>query len=161
MKKIIFIFLVIIIILMTPTVILTLINSQNDRIINGYYSSSEHFDEEGFQDYTDYCEYYYRKNDIKKIKNSKYYKKVKNNNIKELKVYFKDYSKWIIYREGYKDWYKFDYKKQVKLNHYYYIENKGSNASSLIDKFVSYDIYYYDVDKNTLYYFHTNIWLLF
>lgn len=156
MKKIIFTFLVILIILMTPTVILTLINNQNDRIINGYYSSNEHFDEEGFQDYTDYCEYYYNKNLIKGLKNRKY-KKVDEKDIAELNEYFKDYSQWIIYREGYKDWYKFAYKKQVKLNDYYYIENEGSNASSLIDKFASYDIYYYHVDKNTLYYFHTNI----
>ena len=156
MKKIIFIFLVIIIILMTPTVILTLINSQNDRIINGYYSSNEHFDDEGFQDYTEYCEYYYNKNPIEDLKTRKY-KKVRKKDIAELNKYFKDYSQWIIYRKGYKDWYTFDYNKQIKVNDYYYIENKGSNDSSLIDKFVSYDIYYYDINKSTLYYFHTNI----
>lgn len=32
---------------------------KDELILEGYTSSDEYWDKEGFQDYTDYCKYYY------------------------------------------------------------------------------------------------------
>ena len=54
------------------------------------YENSDCYYGEGFQDYTDYCKYYFSKNDtiIEHLKENKYFKSVTANDVEEVKGYF-------------------------------------------------------------------------
>jgi hypothetical protein len=126
---------------------------KDSRILNGYTSSAEHYEKESWQDSTDYAEYYYGEKATNIFENSHKYKRVTTLEIPELKSFFEDYSQAIVFREGYEDWFDFDYKIQLKENDYFVLEIKDPS----IDKYADYDIYYFDAEKSILYFFHTNI----
>ncbi|TFG83115.1 MAG: hypothetical protein E4G74_01715 [Erysipelotrichales bacterium] len=126
---------------------------KDSRILNGYTSSSEHYDKEGWQDYTDYAEYYYGENAKKIFEKSQKYKRVTTIDIPELESFFENYSHWIVFREGYEEWFNFDYKIQLKENDYFVLEIKDPSFG----KYDDYDIYYFDAEQSILYFFHTNI----
>lgn len=127
-------------------------SSLDTNIIKEFSSKNEYYDSEGFKDYTDYAEYYYENSN--KFSESKIYKKVSKIDIEELTEFFEDYSQWIVYRDGYENWFSFDYKSQLKENDYFILNIK--NSAEPYGKFHNYDIYYFDVEKSILYYFHNN-----
>lgn len=63
--------------------------STSYKVPDGFYASSEHFDQEGFKDYTDYCEYYYDESSAKKFERNHKYSPVTKENVAELKNFLK------------------------------------------------------------------------
>ena len=56
------------------------------NIPSGYTGKEEHFDKEGFQDYADYCKYFYK--DAAAFENNPDYRKVTERDIAGIKEYF-------------------------------------------------------------------------
>ena len=65
---------------------------------------------DGFQDFTNYCKYYFSKDDVEKITNNHYLNPVKNENIAELNGYFDNFEGWIEFVD-YKE--KYDFKRDI------------------------------------------------
>lgn len=106
---------------------------------------------EGFQDYTDYCKYFYDENTIKEFETNDKFKVVTDSDIEDIKSYFENFGE-VVKSESYYDKYDFDYQSQVKDGDYFYIVNKDG-----YEKLEYYDVYYVDMANNTLYFFHSNI----
>ncbi len=122
------------------------------------YESSDCYYGEGFQDYTDYCKYYFSKDDVVEIlEKNKYFKQVKVNDIEEVKSYFENFNGGVEYEE-FKDNYDFKY-ECIDTSDYFYIENKDTyeKYENYPDKYSAYNVYFFDVQTKTLYYIHSNI----
>lgn len=115
------------------------------------YETKECYYGEGFQDYTDYCKYFYNESTIKKFKTHSKFKKVSNSNIEEIKSYFENFEEWVKNTDYYEN-YDFDYSTQVKEGDYFYIFEKAN-----YEKYGYYDVYYVDMTKQILYFIHSNI----
>lgn len=121
------------------------------------YDSSEMYYSDGFQDYTDYCKYFYNNKSVKKFVKNRKFTKVTEENIKNIKSYFENFEGWVDYQE-YSD--RYDFKlSQIKVNDYYYIIDKEGTpiGTGVYEKFDSYDVYYVDMENNIMYFIHSNI----
>ena len=124
------------------------------NIPNGYTGREEHFDKDGFQDYADYCKYFYK--DATAFENNPNYHKISESNITEIKEYF-DHFKTCMDgdRAG-----EYDFNTEcVTSGDYVLIKTKEgiSDGNIVYKKFDNYNIYYFDKDSNILYYIHNNI----
>ena len=115
---------------------------------SGYIDKEEHFQENGAQDYTDYCKYTYDSSDD--FVGNKEYKQIDDKDIGEIKPYFNNFESWMV-ESGRKDEYDFD-ENWISSGDYIKITYKIPN-----DKFADYTIYFFDMESLTLYYFHNNI----
>ena len=115
------------------------------------YERKEEYFGEGFQDYTDYCKYYYNESTIKAFETHSKFKKVSNSDIEEIKSYFEFFEEVVKY-EDYYEKYDFDASVQVKEGDFYYIFEKADYP-----KYGYYDVYYVDMNKRILYFVHSNI----
>ena len=119
-------------------------------ILSGYEDCEEHF-EEGFQDYTDYCKYYYDQEDDERFAKNKRYEMV-GNDIGIVKGYFKDCRR-CMKMEGRISEYDFD-SSCITEDDYVYID---ADYDDEWDTCWSYDVYLYDIDEHILYFIHNNI----
>ena len=118
------------------------------------YDSSDCYYSDGFQDYTNYCKYYYFKQDdvLDKLKNCSYFKNVKPDDIMEINSYFDNFEGWLEYVD-YKD--KYDFQRNIiDTEDYFYIENDETEEEH---KYWNYDVYFFDVQTKTLFFIHNNI----
>ena len=121
------------------------------------YESSDCYYSDGFQDFTNYCKYYFSKDgDItENLKKNRYLKVVSNNDVEEIKSYFENFNDWVQFQE-YKD--KYDFRDEcIDTSDYFYIENKYAYAENYTDKYSDYNVYFFDVQTMTLYFIHSNI----
>lgn len=121
------------------------------RAPKGFNSSSEHFDNERFRDYTDYCEYYYSAGAAESFKKNTYYTPVTEAEMAVLKEFLDNFSAWIVYRDGHETWYTFCPETQMSTDDYFFLDTTRSDS-----RFGDYDLGYYDAGTATLYYFHSN-----
>ncbi len=123
------------------------------------YEDSDCYYGEGFQDFTDYCKYYFPKNDdiLEALKVNKYLKPVTDEDVEEIKGYFENFKGWVEFQE-YKDKYDFRY-ESVDTSDYFYIENEDTceTYENCPDKYDNYDVYFFDVETKILYFIHSNI----
>ena len=122
------------------------------------YESSDCYYGEGFQDYTDYCKYYFSKDSVvENLEENKYFEIVNDNDIEEIKSYFENFKGWVEYEE-FKDNYDFKY-ECIDTSDYFYIENKDTceKYKDYPDKYSAYNVYFFDVQTKILYYIHSNI----
>ena len=123
------------------------------------YEKSDCYYGEGFQDYTDYCKYYFSEesNIIKSLKGNRYFKAVTADDVGEIKSYFKDFEDWVKF-EDYKDKYDFC-EEYIDTSDYFYIENKYTykKYADYPDKYSAYNVYFFDVQTKTLFFIHNNI----
>lgn len=143
-------------ILLLTALIFGLTGCSKDRmILDGYNKSEEYWDKSGFQDYTDYCKYYY--NDSNLFKENSYYKLVKQTDIEELRGYFNNFYEWMKTSNRLNE-YDFlnDY---ISEGDYFYIKTKEGEkiGNSYYGKYDNYTIYFFDTDQNILYYIHSNM----
>lgn len=114
---------------------------------------------DGFQDYTNYCKYYYSKqnNIVEAIKNNQYFKPVTSDGIVELNSYFDNFEGWLAYVD-YKEQYDFQ-KSNIDMLDYFYIENKDTceKYAGYHDKYSAYNVYFFDTQTKTLFLIHSNI----
>ena len=126
----------------------------------GKYEKNEFFTSGGFQDYTDYAKYYY---DSVDFTDNEYFAKIQDSDMDNLNNHLDDFEAWIeTYRKG-------DPSREIVVNYdfdrslidcedYLYIETEWFDSSDDGNAvFASYDVYFFDVQTNTLYYFHNNI----
>ena len=118
------------------------------------YDNSDCYYSDGFQDYTDYCKYYYSQQDdvLDKLENNKYFRKVTADDLAEINGYFDDFEGWLNYVD-YKD--KYDFQRNcIDAEDYLYIENDETMDER---KYWNYDVYLFDVQTKTLFFIHNNI----
>ena len=120
----------------------------NNDVPSGYIDKTEHFQEDGAQDYTDYCKYIYESSGP--FIDNKEYKIIEEGEIENIKTYFDDFESWM--REcGRIDEYDFD-ERCISEGDYIKLITKVEE-----DIFANYTLWYFDVESLTLYYIHNNI----
>ncbi len=125
----------------------------------GEYKSHEFYTEGAFQDYTDYAKYYYNSVDFT---DNEYFSKIQQSDIDALNEHLDNFESWIeTYRKG-------DASREIVVNYdfdrslidsedYLYIDSEKHTWDDGFTFLVSYDVYFFDTQTNTLYYFHNNI----
>lgn len=135
--------------------VITGCSSQGDivEIPKGYNYKEEYYDENGFQDYTDYAKYIYPSQSV--IINNDNYKKITKEDIEDIKGYFNDFRNWMSSRL---DEYDFD-DSMINEGDYVRIRTKEGEkiGNSQYNKYDNYSIYFFDIETLTLYYIHNNI----
>lgn len=120
-----------------------------NSIPSGYIGAEEHMDPEGFQDYVDYCKYFF--DSTKKFENNKKYKMVSAEDVEEICGYFNNFASWME-SENRLDEYDFDV-SCITVGDYVRIESE-----ILFDyKYSDYTLWFFDTETLTLYYIHANI----
>ena len=125
----------------------------------GECKSYEFYTEGAFQDYTDYAKYYY---DSVDFTDNEYFSKISQSGIDALNEHIDDFENMIeAYREG-------DATREIVANYdfdrsiidsedYLYMDSEEHTVYNGVVFLVSYDVYFFDAQTNTLYYFHNNI----
>lgn len=123
---------------------LTACSSESDEVLEGYSSCEEYYSD-GFQDYIDYCKYFYKESDDDKFEESSYYSIVTQENIDDIKNYFDQFP-----YQSMEDSNKYDFETKNINEGDYYCLKAGSNNDD-------YSLFLYDVNSHILYYIHCNI----
>ena len=133
-----------------------------DKVLNslGECRSCEFYTCGGFQDYTDYAKYYY---DPVDFTDNEYFSIIEQSDIDALNEHLDNFES-CIEAHGYNDAsseivvnYDFD-RSVIDHEDYLYIESEKYDPwddGNMV--FASYDVYFFDIQTNTLYYFHNNI----
>ena len=152
-------FALIVVVLILGIVLSSCIAPEN-KVLNslGEYKSHEFYTEGAFQDYTDYAKYYY---DHVDFADNEYFCKIGQTDIDVLNEHLDDFESWIkTYREG-------DASREIVVNYdfdrslidcedYLYIDSEKHTWDDGYTSLVNYDVYFFDTQTNTLYYFHNN-----
>lgn len=123
------------------------------------YERKEFYTSGGFQDYTDYTEYYYENITIQDLESSEFFTITTADDIEEILSHINDFERWVEACSGeLKDNYDFD-KTIINEGDFFCIESKDGEpiGHGTYGKFDNYSVYYFDVDAQILYYFHNNI----
>ena len=136
-----------------------------DKVLNslGEYKSKEFYTEGAFQDFTDYAKYYY---DSVDFTDNEYFSKIEQTDIEVLNEHLDDFESWIeTYRKGDASRelvvnYDFD-RSLIDFDDYLYVDSETTTHTwddgTTTTYLINYDIYFFDTQTNTLYYFHNNI----
>ena len=149
----IFLFLFLLFFLILP--LLSPLFAPKDSVLSSLpdYESKEFYSCNGFQDTTDYAKYTYRVSESI-FTNSPYFRKVTREDIPRLLSYIENFEGWT---ESCSDFprenYDFD-PATVAPGDYFYILNRYEEPDR---EFWDYNVYYFDPETQTLYYFHNNI----
>ena len=146
MKKLFALILVVIVALLNGCSVLT------DEVLQslGEYKSEQYFTSGGFQDFTDYAKYTYEDVDFS---NNIYFSKVSSDSSENLITHIEDFEKWIeILEENNEVALAYDFDSSViSDNDYLYIYD-----DPYYPELGNYDVYFFDIETMTLYYFHNN-----
>ena len=117
------------------------------------YSAKTYYSSGGFQDTTDYAKYTYHISE-EDLQNNEYLLPVESTDVPQIIAYIEDFEEWVLVSQEFpSDSYDFD-KEIVSIGDYFYIFNQYQEADKA---FWNYDLYYFDLETLTLYYFHSNI----
>ena len=117
------------------------------------YSEKEYYSSGGFQDTTDYAKYTYLISG-EDLQNNEYLLPVESTDLPQIIAYIEDFEEWVsVSQEFPSDSYDFD-KAFVSVGDYFYVSNRYQEPEKA---FWNYDLYYFDLESLTLYYFHSNI----
>ncbi|MBR5342456.1 MAG: hypothetical protein IK149_01015 [Oscillospiraceae bacterium] len=117
-------------------------------IPSGFVSKEEHFDKNGFQDFTDYCKYSYP--DSLSFEQDPQYRMLTEGDLEEVRGYFDDFSKWMKTEHRLEE-YDFD-ESCISEGDFAKIESEYGHGH----KYYIYTVYFFDTDSCTLYYIHEN-----
>ena len=148
-------------VLLLTSIFFGFLYSQQESVIASLpdYESKEFYTIDGFQDYTDYAKYIYDNITIQDLKSSEYFTITTSDDVEEILLHIDDFEGWVEACGGeLKENYDFD-KSIVSEGDFFYIETKEGEliGQRTYRKFENYDVYYFDVDAQILYYFHNNI----
>ena len=124
-------------------ILLSACSSKSNEIIEGYSNCEEYYSD-GFQDYIDYCKYFYKESEDKKFEENSYYSIVTKENIDDIKSYFDKFP-----YESMEDSNKYDFETDNINEGDYYSLRAGSNNDN-------YSVFLYDVNSHILYYTNYN-----
>ncbi len=117
----------------------------------GEYKSEQYFTSGGFQDYTNYAKYTYEDVDFS---NNIYFSEISTGSSENLITHIKDFEKWVeLLEEDNEVALAYDFDSSVISKEDYLYIYDDPNYSKL----GCYDVYFFDVETMTLYYFHNNI----
>lgn len=143
------------IVCLAGSLLLSYLFAPKDPILNSLpdYTSREFYTCGGFQDTTDYAKYTYEVSESV-FTHSSYFLKVTEENIPTLHTYLDNFENWTRTCSDFPlEAYDF-HRSQIQEGDYFYILNRYPEPGA---EFESYNIYYFDLDAQTLYYFHNNI----
>lgn len=128
---------------------------QDPHIPDGYISSEEHWDKEGFQDYTDFCMFKY--DSAHSFESMTDYSKITDDEIGKLVGYFSNFQMWMEVEKRL-DEYSFD-ESCISEGDFCFIKTKEGQSigNSTYGPYDNYSVYFFDTETLTLYYIHTNI----
>ena len=132
------------------------VQNRQDKVLAsvGKHESKQFWTHGAFQDYTDFGVYAFS---AANLKDNAYFSVVAEDDIQTIGTFVDDFEKWI---EAFKDNdpddalvsnYSFD-RSVIDTGDYFYIY-QGDNDS----EYACYDLWIFDTQTNTLYYFHNNI----
>ena len=116
-------------------ILLSACSSKSNEIIEGYSNCEEYYSD-GFQDYIDYCKYFYKESEDKKFEENSYYSIVTKENIDDIKSYFDKFP-----YESMEDSNKYDFETDNINEGDYYSLRAGSNNDN-------YSVFLYDVNSH-------------
>ena len=156
--------LLIIIFLVIGSILLCLIslflyyNLMRDKmILKGFNRSEEYIDKFQFQDFTDYCKYYYSKEYDEKFANVKEYGVIQEEEVSDVVGYFNNFNEVVKTTNKIKE-YDFDTSIVGPGDLVYIVTKEGKEiGNSKYGRYDDYTVYFYDIASHTLYYIHTNI----
>lgn len=125
----------------------------------GAYENSVFYTSGGFQDYTDYGKYFYTNADLA---GNKYLKQIRESDMGTIEKHLDDFEGWIeVIGNGEPSsevvvYYDFD-RTIIDMEDYFYIESEERTWNDGHTTLVNYDVYFFDVQSQVLYYFHNNI----
>lgn len=124
------------------------------KVPKGYINAEEHFDTERFQDYTDYCKYYYQ--DKSAVEKDARYSRVSKADIAAISNYFAHFRSSAATDVA--NAYDFN-PDSISEGDYVLIETKEGKpiGDSFYGKYDNYSVYFFDTDSCVLYYLHSNI----
>ena len=127
----------------------TAIPRVEDKIPPGYVRKEEYFDPDGFQDYVDYCKYWYP--DGEAFEKDPHWHPVSEEEIEGIRGYFENFRAWME-SDRRLDEYDFD-PACIGAGDYVRIEIGSTHWSQYDD----YTLYFFDGETGVLYYIHANI----
>lgn len=117
------------------------------------YETREFYTSGGFQDYTDYAKYTFGET-MPDLEAHPSLRPVTGKDIAEIESYLDNFEQWVATcREFPQESYDFQ-REWLKEGDYFYIQNRYEGEEK---KFWSYNVYYFRLENQTLYYFHNNI----
>ena len=117
------------------------------------YSEKEYYSSGGFQDTIDYAKYTYLISE-EDLQNKEYLLPVESTDLPQIIAYIEDFEEWLSVSHDFPtESYDFD-KAIVSAGDYFYVSNRYQEPEKA---FWNYDLYYFDLESLTLYYFHSNI----
>ena len=117
------------------------------------YQEKMYFSSGGFQDFTDYAKYTFDNMDASVLEANPYFIPVTSEDKKEILSYIENFENWVaIIGDDLAPKYDFD-KSAIAEGDYFYIQFEYTYDR----RFQNYDVYFFDVDLQTLFYFHNNI----
>lgn len=117
------------------------------------YSEKEYYSSGGFQDTTDYAKYTYHISE-EDLQSNEHFLPVESTDIPQIIAYIEDFEEWVSVSHDFpSESYDFD-KAIVSTGDYFYVSNR---YQELEKAFWNYDLYFFDLETLTLYYFHSNI----
>ena len=117
------------------------------------YLTKEFYTCGGFQDSTDYAKYTYEVSESVFI-HSPYFLRVSSVGTERFLTYLDNFENWVDTCEDFPaESYDFD-RSVISENDYFYILNRYEEPEM---EFYSYNLYFFDLESQTLYYFHNNI----
>ena len=126
--------------------------SENDVVDSlPQYDEYESYSGDDFQDITSYEKYYYSYLCIEDVVYNEYLEKVEQEDIPEIKAYIENFEMWVREEPDVEEGYDFDL-SEIEEGDYFYIE-----TDEFYDEYGCYDVYYFDMETEILYYFHNNI----
>ena len=136
-------------------------SATDDEVVSALpkYDSMAAYSSGDFQDYTDYAKYSYHSVDENTLTETGYFKKIADADISDICDYIDNFEQWVENCGGeLLEKYDFD-RSNISAGDYFHLITKAGQpiGEGTYDKFDDYSLYYFDMDAQTLYYFHSNI----
>jgi len=109
-----------------------------------------------WREHIDYAKYYYHDVDYADLDNSQYFQVIDKENIEEVRKYVKDFEEHGGLWDDSEIDLNYDFKVDtVEIGDYFYVSDYANNEETRLHykKFKCYDLYYFDVESKTLYFF--------
>lgn len=117
------------------------------------YETKAFYSCNGFQDTTDYAKYTYRVSESV-FTHSPYFRRVTEEDIPKILSYIEDFEDWTETCSDFpRESYDFDI-SAIEEGDYFYILNRYEEPG---EEYWNYNVYYFDLESQILYYFHNNI----
>ena len=131
----------------------------------GEYEKEEFYSSGGFQDYTDYGKYYF--NEVPSIEDNEYFKVATATDIEVLNGYIDNFDNWVnlisespLIKKEQELVKNYDFERTIiNEGDFFYIYDKMGEpiGESQYEQYDFYDVYIFDIESCTLYYFHSEI----